>query len=53
LFQLTIDNLNKSNLIPSKDYAKNKLITGMLQVTFMEIQIVHFKIKFLLSKLAA
>lgn len=29
---LTIDNLNKSNMIPCKDYDKNKLITGMLQL---------------------
>ena len=32
LFELTVDNLNKSNLIPNKDYSKNKLITGMLQL---------------------
>jgi len=32
LYQLTVDNLNKSNLIPSKDYAKEKLISGMLQL---------------------
>lgn len=32
MFRLTTDNLNKSNLIPSKDYTKNKLITGMLQL---------------------
>jgi len=31
-FKLTIDNLNKSNMIPCKDYNKNKLITGMLQL---------------------
>ena len=27
-----MDSLNKSNLIPSKDYNKNKLNTGMLQL---------------------
>jgi hypothetical protein len=32
LFPLTIDNLNKLNLIPNKDYNKNKLITGILQL---------------------
>lgn len=31
-FDFTIENLNKSNLIPTKDYNKNKLITGMLQL---------------------
>ncbi len=32
MYPLTIENLNKSNLIPCKDYDKNKLITGMLQL---------------------
>jgi hypothetical protein len=32
LFALTIDSLNKSNIIPNKDYNKNKLVTGMLQL---------------------
>ncbi len=32
LFELTCDSLNKSNLIPNKDYNKNKLVTGMLQL---------------------
>lgn len=29
---MTIDNLNKSNLIPNKDYNKEKLLAGMLQL---------------------
>ena len=29
---MSIDTLNKSNMIPNKDYNKNKLITGMLQL---------------------
>jgi hypothetical protein len=32
LFPMTIDNLNKSNLIPNKDYNKEKLLAGMLQL---------------------
>ncbi len=32
LFQLTIDSLNKTNMIPNKDYNKNKLLSGMLQL---------------------
>ena len=32
LFPLTTDNLNKWNLIPNKDYNKDKLISGMLQL---------------------
>lgn len=32
MFKLTIDNLNKSNLIPNKDYNKDKLVSGMLQL---------------------
>ena len=32
MFPLSIDNLNKSNLIPNKDYNKDRLITGMLQL---------------------
>lgn len=31
-FEFSINNLNQSNLIPSKDYDKNKLLTGMLQL---------------------
>lgn len=31
-YDLTVENLNKSNLIPSKDYVKDKLISGMLQL---------------------
>ena len=29
---MTTDTLNKSNLIPNKDYNKEKLLTGMLQL---------------------
>jgi hypothetical protein len=29
---MSIDNLNKCNMIPNKDYNKNKLISGMLQL---------------------
>ena len=32
MFPLSIDSLNKSNLIPNKDYNKDRLITGMLQL---------------------
>lgn len=32
MYEFSIGNLNKSNLIPCKDYDKNKLITGMLQL---------------------
>lgn len=32
MFPLTVENLNKANLIPSKDYVKDKLISGMLQL---------------------
>lgn len=31
-FDFSISNLNQSNLIPCKDYEKNKLLTGMLQL---------------------
>lgn len=29
---MSIENLNNSNLIPNKDYNKDKLLTGMLQL---------------------
>lgn len=32
LFKLSIDSLNKSNLIPNKDYNNDKLVSGMLQL---------------------
>lgn len=32
LFELTVNTLNKSNMIPCKDYNKNKLNAGMLQL---------------------
>ncbi|CAF0825447.1 unnamed protein product [Brachionus calyciflorus] len=32
MFKLSIDNMNISNLIPNKDYSKEKLISGMLQL---------------------
>lgn len=32
LFKLSIENMNSSNLIPNKDYTKDKLISGMLQL---------------------
>ena len=32
LFHLTVNSLNKSNLIPNKDYNNDKLISSMLQL---------------------
>lgn len=32
LFKFSIDSMNNSNLIPNKDYNKDKLISGMLQL---------------------
>ena len=32
LFSLTVNNLNKANLIPSKDYNKDRLVPGDLQL---------------------
>ncbi len=32
LFQLSVDTLNKANLIPNKDYNQDKLVSGMLQL---------------------
>ena len=32
MFRLSVDTLNKSNLIPNKDYNKDRLLTGMLQL---------------------
>ncbi len=32
MFKMTTDTLNKSNLIPNKDYNKDKLLTGLLQL---------------------
>ena len=31
-FQLSIESLNNSNLIPNKDYNNDKLVSGMLQL---------------------
>ena len=46
---MTIDNVNKSKLVPKKDYKNNRLISGKLQLCESKLEIPANKIYSIIS----